>query len=189
MNEQAVRPPIISAEYLAQQRELHRNPHYGVASFHFAATVADIMRKLNIRSVTDYGAGKCNLRLALNKLGLVFDYFPFDPAFPEYGPPKPAELMCCIDVLEHIEPEFLDAVLGDLQRITLRVGFLAVATVPAEKNLPDGRNAHLIIQPWAWWQAKLSDYFALKTKVPSPGGFCLLVEPKINQAQPPATRQ
>jgi hypothetical protein len=30
-----------------------------------------------------------------------------------------------------------------------------IATPPAEKILPDGRNAHLIQEPITWWMPKL----------------------------------
>ena len=55
--------------------------------------------------------------------GVRIDYRPYDPAFPEYGEPRGADLVCCIDVLEHIEPDLLDNVLDDLARITLKHGF------------------------------------------------------------------
>jgi hypothetical protein len=61
----------------------------------------------------------------------------------------------CTDVLEHIEPELIDNVLDHLKDLTRKVAFLAIATRPARKNLADGRNAHLIIQPSSWWLAKL----------------------------------
>ena len=74
-------------------------------------------------------------------------YHAFDPAFPEYGDPQPADLVCCIDVLEHIEPEFLDSVIAELARITIKLGFFTIATGPATKTRADGGNAHLIQQP------------------------------------------
>ena len=109
----------ISAEYRAQQQALHQNPDYGVASLGFAPIVKNIMEATQSKSLSDYGAGKCNLRRGLHEAGKTdFDYFPYDPAFPEYGAPKPADLVCCIDVLEHIEQDFLEAVLLDLNEIT-----------------------------------------------------------------------
>ena len=50
-------------------------------------------------------------------------YYPYDPVFPEYGEPKEADLVCCIDVLEHIEPPYLKNVLQDLSKITNKIGF------------------------------------------------------------------
>lgn len=40
--------------------------------------------------------------------------------------------------------------LDDLRRETRKAGFFAIATHPAEKTLPAGRNAHLIQHPSAW---------------------------------------
>ena len=72
-----------------------------------------------------------------------FDYYPYDPVFPEYGPPKKADIVCCIDVLEHVEEEYLTNVLDELKKITMKLGFFTIATEPADKFLKDGRNAHL----------------------------------------------
>jgi hypothetical protein len=48
----------ISSEYLEQQKILHQNPNYGVASLSFVPIVADLMRQTGVKSVSDYGAGK-----------------------------------------------------------------------------------------------------------------------------------
>lgn len=169
----------ISAEYLDQQKELHRNPTYGLASLSFAPIVRELVTRYNIRSISDYGAGKQNLLRGLNELGLTgFDYFPYDPAFPEYGEPKPADLVCCIDVLEHIEPAFLDAVLDDLRTITVKRGFFSVNCGPAMKFLSDGRNAHLIQEPASWWLPRLRHHFEINQLENVASGFWVVVEPK-----------
>jgi hypothetical protein len=82
--------------------------------------------------------------------------------FPEYGPPMPADLVCCIDVLEHVEHEFIDNVIRQLSEITVNFGFFTIATGPAVKSLPDGRNAHLIQKPSSWWLPKLVPYFEVQ---------------------------
>lgn len=172
---------VISEEYRQQQQELHKNPNYGVASLKYAPVVADLIRMFNLRSVSDYGAGKQNLRKGLAEAGITdIKYRPYDPAFPEYGTPKPADLVCCIDVLEHIEPELLENVLKDLHGIVSKIGFFTVHTGPAIKVLPDGRNAHLIQQPSSWWLKRLTDYFEIRhlQTLPSATGFWLVVEPK-----------
>ena len=67
----------ISDAYRAQQQELHRNPDYGVASLAYASTVKALMEQFGTKSVSDYGAGKCNLRRGLHELGKTdFEYFP-----------------------------------------------------------------------------------------------------------------
>jgi len=173
------RGQTISPEYLAQQKELHLNPTYGLASLGFAPVVKELMARHDVRSLSDYGAGKQNLLRGLQKLGATgFDYFPYDPAFPEYGEPKPADLVCCIDVLEHIEPAFLDAVLQELRAITVKRGFFSVNCTPAMKFLPDGRNAHLIQEPVSWWLPRLREHFEISQLQELPNGFWILAEPK-----------
>ena len=169
---------VISDEYRQLQKELHRNPNYGVASLQFAPIVKQVIEQTGAKSVSDYGAGKRNLQRALRELGLDLDYRPYDPAFPEYGPAQSADLVCCIDVLEHIEPDYLDNVLADLSAITLTYGFFSIHTGPAQKHLADGRNAHLIQQPSSWWLPKLCQDYEIEALRGTAGGFFVIVSPR-----------
>jgi hypothetical protein len=173
------RQSIISDGYLAEQRELHKDPNYGTASISAAPIVIDIMQKTGARSLSDYGAGKCNLHKAMKDRGFTdFKYLPYDPAFPDLGPPAPADLVCCIDVFEHIEPDYLDAVLDDLRSITRKIGFFSVNCGPANKLLADGRNAHLIQKPSSWWLPRLCERFEIVHLERMQGGFWMIVEPR-----------
>lgn len=172
---------LISPEYRLMQQDLHKNPNYGVASLKFAPLVQKVIRAFGVRTLSDYGAGKQNLLRGLYELGeKEIQYYPYDPAFPEYGAPKEAELVCCIDVLEHIEPNLLENVLHDLSKITMRFGFFSVHTGPAIKTLRDGRNAHLIQEPSSWWLKRLTDYFEIHQlqNLGNETGFWVLVRPR-----------
>ena len=152
----------ITNEYLELQKQLHLNPNYGEASLSFAPIVAEIIKKVNIKSLSDYCAGKKNLLLGINNNGIKdIKYFPYDPAFPEYGGPVASQLVCCIDVLEHIEPELIDNVIQDLAGIVTNLGFFSIHMGPAKKILADGRNAHLIQNPSSWWLAKIVKHFEI----------------------------
>lgn len=173
------RKAVISEEYRRLQQDLHKNPDYGVASIEFAPLVKQVMEAGKLRSLSDYGAGKQNLlRTLRQKFGMDVDYRPYDPAFPEYGEPCEADLVCCIDVLEHIEPELLDNVLDELQRITVRYGLYSVHTGAAVKVLADGRNAHLTQQPSSWWLPRLCQRFEIDALNKTAGGFYVLVSPR-----------
>ena len=112
----------ITESYQKQQKKLHENPNYGIASIYFAPIVKEIIEKFNVKSLSDYGAGKQRLNKTLNQSGVHLEnYFPYDPAFPEYGEPKSADLVCCIDVLEHIEPHLIENVLADLAKIVTKI--------------------------------------------------------------------
>jgi hypothetical protein len=161
---------MITPDYLAEQQRLHKNPNYGVASVSFAPLVNALIRANKFRTLHDYGAGKRRLRDHIDPI----DYSASDPAFPEYGPPITADITTCIDVLEHIEPDCLDAVLDDLQRIT-KVGFFTIHTGPAQKVLSDGRNAHLIQQPARWWLPHICKRWDVLKLSPTSGGFYIIV--------------
>jgi len=171
----------ISPEYQELQKKLHENPNYGVASLKYAQAVIELAQKSGAKSISDYGAGKCNLQKKMHELGKKdFEYFPYDPSFPTYGEAKEADLVCCIDVLEHIEPEYLEAVLKDLHRITTTLGLFTIHTGAAMKELADGRNAHLIQKPSSWWLPQLCQYFEINQLQQVPGGFLLVVTPTNN---------
>jgi cyclopropane fatty-acyl-phospholipid synthase-like methyltransferase len=168
---------LISKHYLEQQQALHRNPDYGVASLGFAPMVADLVNSLEISDLLDYGCGKGRLVQSLaGKVQRNLTVRCYDPAIPEYAtPPAPAQMVVCIDVLEHIESASLNAVLDDLARCTRQYGLFSVHTGPAQKVLDDGRNAHLIQNPPEWWLSKLSRRFDLQTFQRTPNGFYVLV--------------
>ena len=51
-------------------------------------------------------------------------------------------------------------------------------TGPAKRILPNGRNAHLIQQPAAWWLPKFFARFELMSFDRMPAGFWIVVERK-----------
>ena len=109
-------------------------------------------------TILDYGCGK-GWRAKLTSIPMN----EYDPAIPgKDTSPEPADFVICAEVLEHIEPEYLDAVLADLQRVVLRRGYFTVTCRATWTNLPDGRNAHLIIEDSDWWLKKLLEYFHIE---------------------------
>jgi len=80
--------------------------------------------------------------------------------------------------MEHVEPEYLDSVFDDLQRVTRKVGFFAIHTGKAIAILPDGRNAHLIQESPDWWLPKILSRFSLVAFEKGDNGFWVIVEPK-----------
>jgi hypothetical protein len=152
---------LITEEYRKQNAELHRTTDaFGTSSYRWAEMVEKIARQMQCRTLLDYGAGKQTLGIAL---GGKLNYTAYDPAIPDISePPDPADLVICTDVLEHIEPECLEDVLADLRRLTLKACFLVVGTRPAIKLLPDGRNAHLIVENGHWWIPRLMKHWSLR---------------------------
>jgi uncharacterized membrane protein YkvA (DUF1232 family) len=81
-------------------------------------------------------------------------------------------------VLEHIEPQMLDACLDDLASIARKLVLVTVHTGPAKKLLSDGRNAHLIQEPPSWWLPQLARRFDLLHVQHVRKGFFAIACPK-----------
>jgi hypothetical protein len=159
---------LISASYRNQLETLHSSGVFGTVARSYAPMVAAVINKLEVTHVLDYGCGSnLSLAKALHEKNLVkhkFKYQAYDPCVPEYAAlPVPAELVACIDVLEHIEEDSIDEVLDHLQSLTEAVGVFSIDTGPAVKVLSDGRNAHVLQRPPEWWLPRLMCRFELQT--------------------------
>jgi uncharacterized Rossmann fold enzyme len=166
---------LISEEYRALNAQLHRdNLAYGVGGAKHAPTVLRLAESIGARSVLDYGCGKSQLAKAI-----PYGINEYDPAVPgKDESPKPADLVCCTDVLEHVEPEKIEHVLRDLRRVTLKVGFFTIHTGPAQKVLADGRNAHVLQRDKAWWAKMLGHYFQVGSILEKGPELYVVVGPK-----------
>lgn len=138
---------LITEQYRQLNARLHEDrPDYGSYGHRWARQIRDVAGD---GTILDYGCGKATLS---RELPNVVNY---DPAIPEHAAePVPADVVVCTDVLEHVEPECLDAVLDHIKALARRTVFLVVSTRPARKTLADGRNAHLIVQHSEWWRGK-----------------------------------
>ena len=167
--------PLISYSYREQNRKLHEeNEVYGANSAKYFKQVVRLMQKTDCKTVLDYGCGKGGLVKALLDHGMLARGY--DPAVEEFfTPQEPADLVVCTDVLEHIEPEYITMVLDDLHRLTLRAIYLIVATGPAQKVLPDGRNAHLIQKSSRDWLYDLLPRFKLVEFMDAGRGFAAVM--------------
>ena len=154
---------LISPEYAALNREMHeKKPQYGTSGDKWANLTNTIARDWRVSEVLDYGSGKGTLKQELDRIGdLPYRVMEYDPAVPgKEIKPLRADLVVCGDVMEHVEPDCVHDVLDDIRNIS-RVGALfVISTSPAKKHLPDGRNAHLIVEPMEWWLPKLTDRWA-----------------------------
>ena len=173
---------LITPEYAALNRQLHATSDtYGTSGHKWADQVFSLAQQCGALSVLDYGAGKCTLgKVLFAKYGrLPFEFIEYDPAVPEKEhKPGQVDMVVCGDVLEHIEPDCLYAVLDDIRSIARKAVFLMVATQPAAKFLADGRNAHLIVEPIEWWLPKLMLRWRVKLLRDFGGQFMMVGAPK-----------
>ena len=145
---------MYSKQYLAELKELHYDPKRPNG---FGGKVKDLGQAHNYinywmpSNCLDYGKG-----VILSHLNEKFpntEFIGYDPALPMWDnkPTNKFDMVFSNDVLEHIEPNFINSVLQDIDQYATKYIWLRIDTQPARKELSDGRNAHLIIQNESWW--------------------------------------
>lgn len=135
--------------------------------------VLELIREYDCKSVLDYGSGRGTLgNTVMGRDGhnppAKVTWYDYDPAHPDKRvlPVNGADLVTCTHVLEHVEPELLDATIDEIAALARKAIYIAVPSLPALAVLPDGRNAHLIQEPGEWWLAKLSNHFETIKQLP-----------------------
>ena len=156
--------PTITEEYCKLNESLHIQPGglYGYKGAEQAPRVKNLAKRHHCRSILDYGAGKQTLSCELRANGCT-DVRDYDPAIPAIAAaPAKADLVVCSDVLEHVEPECLNATLNHLRDVTEKLAIVRVCVVPCEsKVLPDGSDPHRSVHSRAWWVDELQGKFEL----------------------------
>ena len=110
--------------------------------------------------ILDYGCGPGNIIHRLRFLYPKKEVVGYDPGTEEFKdlPKGKFGLLISTDVLEHIEPKFLPNVLKHINELSSEYLYLNICMSLAKKTLPDGRNAHLIVEDEMWWYNKIQRY-------------------------------
>lgn len=150
---------LISDGYREQLQQLHGSDEsWGSGSKWFVGPALKVWRDMGKPDVIDYGCGKGDLSKYIPG---TINYDPGIPKFSEVPTPAPLLVSCC--VLEHVEPECVDAVLDHMASLALERVLLAVSYFPSSMRLPDGRDVHLTVQPIDWWVPKMMERWLLHT--------------------------
>lgn len=172
------RGDLITDRYLELQRELHGRPRgYGGRGSKWANGVRGLIDRFRATSVLDYGCGEGTLIKSLRPMcDSTIRIDEYDPAIPGKDTlPSFADLVVCTDVLEHIEPDRLDRVLGHLGFLARKAVFVVIATRPSSKTMADGRNAHLILEDADWWSRRVES-----------AGFSIAPDPPVSPSPKPS---
>jgi hypothetical protein len=144
-----------SNDYLEELKLLHNKKTFGTAS-NIPNEVKELIENQSINSILDFGAGKGLTSSAL-KSNYNINVYTYDPVTFPIKLPDQVDLVYSSDVLEHVEPNLINKTLEDLSHRAQLYQYHLIACHPAKKSLSDGRNAHLIIKPPAWWKQKISN--------------------------------
>lgn len=157
---------IISAEYRALlQKYRDQFPAWGSSARKHADKVHQVASAQGVKTILDFGCGTGTLAAALKGKG--YKITQFDPAIPEFShlPEQQFDMVCCIDVMEHVEEEYVQEVINLILDKATKVVYFYIACRPAKAILPDGRNAHITLYPALKWQHLLrrGDYPSILT--------------------------
>lgn len=67
----------------------------------------------------------------------------------------------CCDVLEHMPPERVDAVLANIRKHCTRKVFFSIHFEQDQFGAIVGHPLHLTVKPFVWWRDKLREYWTL----------------------------
>lgn len=159
----------ISPYMLKLVKDLHRMESFGngedtdIGMVQHAGMMAvlcgQLLRKQDVITILDYGCGKGAFKKMFPPVENVY-VEQYDPCIDEHSAdPNPTDIVVCLDVLEHIEPECLHDVMTHLRDLTKQICYVSINTKPALKYLSDGQNAHLIAENNEWWTPILRKYF------------------------------
>lgn len=135
--------------------QIHQTTPFGKRA-KFPKNFEKFLQEKKPKSILDFGCGKGRLLDTIKGSYPEIEVHGYDPANPEYDIDLKnikVDMVISSDVLEHIEPEFLIQTLSDL-RNNSKYYFHLIACSPAKLILPDGRNAHLIVEDNNWWRQK-----------------------------------
>jgi 2-polyprenyl-3-methyl-5-hydroxy-6-metoxy-1,4-benzoquinol methylase len=144
---------MISAEYKNVLENINGQGNFGKRK-NLPKFLEDIINQYNPQSILDFGCGVGSLVHTLKTKYPQKNIQGYDPGninFADRFENQTFDLIISTDVLEHVEPEFLIDTLKFLKSKSNRFYHL-IALAPSRVLLPDGRNAHLILESTAWWK-------------------------------------
>jgi hypothetical protein len=157
---------VITEAYKRERELKYLDPMSGEEKALHAPMVSEIVNKLQVAELLDYWCGRASLVKSL-KVGHQLKIQCYDPAMPGFsGEAIPMQMVACVDVLQDVEPECLDSVLDDLQRVTGVVGYFSIRI---------GEEHSKIVQDKAWWLDRIMKRFDLQTLQCTPTGFFMIV--------------
>jgi len=147
---------IIDPEYQQQLTTMHSQGKF-VRGSKTVKSIQPFLKQYQPSSVLDFGCGHGALMASIQQEYPNMRVEGYDPGNTEHSrmPKRSFDVIVSADVFEHIEPEHLAATLQLISSRMLVAGWFRIACYPAKKQLPDGRNAHLIVEKPEWWREQL----------------------------------
>lgn len=145
-------------ELIEQYRILHANgsgAFEGRSLLPNAWHVRELMLDHPTQTILDYGCG-AGIQYSRYRLQDWLGVMPtlYDPAVPAFAakPQGQFDGVICSDVMEHLPESALEEVVEEICDYARKWVFFSVCCRPAGRILPNGRNAHVTVQPPEFWK-------------------------------------
>lgn len=147
---------IIDPEYQAQLATMHSQGKF-VRGSKLLLFIKPFLEQYQPTSMLDFGCGHGALMTSIQQAYPDMRVEGYDPGNPNHNhmPKRSFDAVISADVFEHVEPNHLAETLKLIRDKIIIAGWFRIACYPAKKSLPDGRNAHLIVQSPNWWREQL----------------------------------
>lgn len=156
---------------LNEYRKLHEQGKFpGMSLLPFVPEIAELVVEFKARRLLDYGCGM-GRQYTRERAHVVWGVgMPtlYDPAVAQFSvkPVGRFQGVICTDVLEHVPESELDAVVREIAGHAKLWAFISVCCRPSKHiRFEDGRNVHVTVKPFAWWQEYLPPFFASNTRL------------------------
>lgn len=150
---------MITPDYKAQITKLHATQRWGNQGWKALPEALSLILRYGLKkpSILDFGAGERTLERDAKWALPQAKVTSYDPGIPgiDVLPTGQFDIVICTDVMEHVEPQFVDQTLDVIRALTKHAAYIDIACSPAKTHLPDGRNAHLVVEQPSWWLVKL----------------------------------
>jgi len=150
---------MISDEHRQRYLEYHaRKGRLAEKPGDLCAIVEMMCDSFGYTSVLDYGCGCAQQVSQFPPPGVPVQSY--DPGvIGADTPPRPADLVVCNHMLEHVEDEAAAAaVLRDLHRLTKSTLYLVISLEESTKELLDGTPWHTLVRDSDWWEKLVNEY-------------------------------
>lgn len=149
---------------IAKYKAIYSSPDYAwYGRSNHGAPARDEILSLNPASLVDIGCGhndfaKSIRSCGINATGVDFACPSADVvADATMGLPfrdKEFDMLTAFDMLEHVRPDSVDAVLSELRRVSRRFCF-AIAYCDSQTKSPSGGTLHPTVRPDGWWRGRI----------------------------------
>lgn len=147
---------MISEAYQRKITEYHKAHLWGGAVEGKAFEIECIAKDNGCSTILDFGCGYGALK---NKIGHKLEITEYDAGIEGKNklPAGKFDMVVCCDVMEHVEPIFVDQTIDWLYYYANKIIYVSICCAPSFAKFPDGSNLHLTIQTPSWWMSRFEE--------------------------------